>query len=136
VHEIDLRVVAEGFADEVRNEKEFFCESLKASERLLTDTTQLLRQREEAYNGVTNEKLVLEKHVEELKLKLNEMINSVECTEHKAKIERLEEQVKRLGDQNKELADKVKTYQSRYAIELGLMRKTGGLIDFWAGNSC
>jgi chromosome segregation ATPase len=124
VHEIDLRVVAEGFADEVRNEKEFFCESLKASERLLTDTTQLLRQREEAYNGVTNEKLVLEKHVEELKLKLNEMINSVE------------EQVKRLGDQNKELADKVKTYQSRYAIELGLMRKTGGLIDFWAGNSC
>jgi chromosome segregation ATPase len=136
VHEIDLRVVAEGFADEVRKEKEFFCESLKASERLLTDTTQLLRQREEAYNGVTNEKLVLEKHVEELKLKLNEMTNPVECTEHKAKIERLEQQVKPLGDQNKELADKVKTYQSRYAIELGLTRKAGGLIYFSAGSSC
>lgn len=108
-----MRTIAEGFADEVRKEKEFFCESLKASERLLTDTTQLLRQREDAYSSLASDKALLEKHGEELKMRLDEKINPVECTEHKDKILRLEEQVKRMGDQTKELADKVKVYQSR-----------------------
>ncbi len=114
MHEIELRSVAEGFAEEVRKEKEFFCESLKASERLLTDTTQLLRQREEAYTDLVNEKSALEKRIDALKQALDEKTNPVECTEHKDKIKRLEEQVKQLSDKNKELADKVKTYQSRY----------------------
>ena len=55
-------------------------------------------------------------HIEELKSKLEEKINAMECTGHQKTIQTLEELTSKLTTQNKELAEKVKTYLSRCVL--------------------